>query len=190
VRLEVTEAVLNHISGSRGGIAGVYQRHDWAAEKRAGLDDRGPTVARPSNTAVTCVRSASLTQIHKMLAIRPVLVEGGLAQCVGFGACGAHMWFNLLAARGDEDAQKARHHRAGNHHHTDRKGAKDGTGMEAYPRALIRLRRIGEQFQKSEQQGGASRRKVLDEAESTDSRRTREREDRRSKGFFRRLFGG
>jgi hypothetical protein len=38
VRLEVTEAVLNHISGCRGGIAGVYQRHDWAAEKRAALD--------------------------------------------------------------------------------------------------------------------------------------------------------
>jgi integrase len=38
VRLEVTEAILNHISGSRGGIAGVYQRHDWAVEKRAALD--------------------------------------------------------------------------------------------------------------------------------------------------------
>jgi integrase len=38
VRLEVTEAVLNHISGSRGGIAGVYQRHDWDPEKRAALD--------------------------------------------------------------------------------------------------------------------------------------------------------
>jgi integrase len=38
VRLEVTEAVLNHISGSRGGIAGIYQRHDWATEKRAALD--------------------------------------------------------------------------------------------------------------------------------------------------------
>jgi integrase len=38
VRLEVTEAVLNHISGSRGGIAGVYQRQDWAAEKRTALD--------------------------------------------------------------------------------------------------------------------------------------------------------
>jgi len=37
-RLEVTEAILNHISGSRGGIAGVYQRHDWADEKRAALD--------------------------------------------------------------------------------------------------------------------------------------------------------
>jgi hypothetical protein len=34
----VTEAVLNHIRGSRGGMAGVYQRHDWAAEKRAALD--------------------------------------------------------------------------------------------------------------------------------------------------------
>jgi hypothetical protein len=30
--------VLNHISGSRGGIAGVYQRHDWASEKRTALD--------------------------------------------------------------------------------------------------------------------------------------------------------
>lgn len=37
VRFEVTEAVLNHISGSRGGIAGVYQRYDWAAEKRQAL---------------------------------------------------------------------------------------------------------------------------------------------------------
>jgi hypothetical protein len=38
VRLEVTEAVLNHVSGSRAGVVGVYQRHDWAAEKRAALD--------------------------------------------------------------------------------------------------------------------------------------------------------
>jgi len=37
VRLEVTEAVLNHTSGSRAGIVGVYQRHDWAAEKRDAL---------------------------------------------------------------------------------------------------------------------------------------------------------
>jgi integrase len=44
VRLEVTEAVLNHISGSRSGIAGVYQRHDWAAEKRAALEAWGAHV--------------------------------------------------------------------------------------------------------------------------------------------------
>jgi integrase len=38
VRLEVTEAVLNHISGSRAGIVGIYQRHEWATEKRQALD--------------------------------------------------------------------------------------------------------------------------------------------------------
>jgi integrase len=38
VRLEVTEAVLNHVSGSRAGIVGIYQRHEWASEKRAALN--------------------------------------------------------------------------------------------------------------------------------------------------------
>jgi integrase len=38
VRLEVTEACLNHTSGSRRGIVGVYQRHNWADEKRQALD--------------------------------------------------------------------------------------------------------------------------------------------------------
>lgn len=38
VRFEVTEAVLNHVSGSRGGIAGVYQRHDWRVEKAEALN--------------------------------------------------------------------------------------------------------------------------------------------------------
>ncbi|MGC1271571.1 MAG: tyrosine-type recombinase/integrase [Croceibacterium sp.] len=38
IRLEVVEAVLNHISGSRAGIVGVYQRHDFASEKRDALE--------------------------------------------------------------------------------------------------------------------------------------------------------
>ena len=37
IRLEVTEAALNHLSGSRAGIVAVYQQHDWAAEKRDAL---------------------------------------------------------------------------------------------------------------------------------------------------------
>lgn len=38
IRFEVTEAVLNHVSGaSRSGVAAVYQRHNWADEKRAAL---------------------------------------------------------------------------------------------------------------------------------------------------------
>lgn len=38
VRFEVVEAILNHVSGARSGVAGVYQRHDWKDEKRAALD--------------------------------------------------------------------------------------------------------------------------------------------------------
>ena len=34
VRFEVTEAMLNHVSGAKSGVAGIYQRYDWAAEKR------------------------------------------------------------------------------------------------------------------------------------------------------------
>jgi len=44
VRLEVTEAVLNHVSGSRGGITGIYQRYTWDAEKRAALNAWGAHV--------------------------------------------------------------------------------------------------------------------------------------------------
>jgi integrase len=38
IRLEVTEAALNHISGSRGGIVGIYQRFNYVEERRAALD--------------------------------------------------------------------------------------------------------------------------------------------------------
>ncbi len=38
VRFEVTEALLNHISGSKGGVAGVYQRHDWSHEKAVAME--------------------------------------------------------------------------------------------------------------------------------------------------------
>jgi integrase len=38
VRFEVTEAVLNHVGGSRAGVAGIYQRHDWKEEKREALN--------------------------------------------------------------------------------------------------------------------------------------------------------
>ena len=41
VRFEVTEAVLNHVSGARSGVAGVYQRYNWNAEKRAALNGWG-----------------------------------------------------------------------------------------------------------------------------------------------------
>ena len=38
VQLPTVEKILNHISGSFGGVKGVYQHHDFADEKRSALD--------------------------------------------------------------------------------------------------------------------------------------------------------
>src|SRR5262245_17745697 len=38
VNLQVIEAILGHVSGSRAGIVGVYQRYGFDAEKREGLE--------------------------------------------------------------------------------------------------------------------------------------------------------
>jgi integrase len=59
VRLEVTEAVLNHTSGSRAGIVGVYQRHEYAEEKRAALD----AWARRLEAIVTGAAAANVIEL-------------------------------------------------------------------------------------------------------------------------------
>jgi integrase len=41
VDLHVVEKCLNHVSGSFAGIVGVYQRHDFAGERRAAMDTWG-----------------------------------------------------------------------------------------------------------------------------------------------------
>jgi integrase len=61
VRLEVTEAVLNHTSGSRAGIVGVYQRHDWADEKRDALQ----RWADHLDTLVTAGKPAKVIPIRR-----------------------------------------------------------------------------------------------------------------------------
>jgi len=38
IRFEVIEAILNHVSITQAGVAGVYMRHDWADEKREALE--------------------------------------------------------------------------------------------------------------------------------------------------------
>jgi integrase len=52
-RFEVTEAVLNHVSGSRSGVAGIYQQHDWKEEKRTALDSWARQVAAILKPAAT-----------------------------------------------------------------------------------------------------------------------------------------
>jgi hypothetical protein len=45
VSLPVIEKCLNHVSGSFAGVAGIYQRHDFAGEKRAALEKWSEHVA-------------------------------------------------------------------------------------------------------------------------------------------------
>jgi integrase len=64
VRLEVTEAVLGHVAGSRAGIVGVYQVHDWADEKRSALNAWGAHIeeideGRAQEGNVTPIRARS-----------------------------------------------------------------------------------------------------------------------------------
>jgi integrase len=61
VKLEVTEAVLNHVSGSRAGIVGVYQRHEYANEKRAALD----AWARRLDAIVNGVAASNVVELAK-----------------------------------------------------------------------------------------------------------------------------
>ena len=42
--MSVDEEILGHSGGSRGGIVGIYQRHDYADEKRAALEAWGAHV--------------------------------------------------------------------------------------------------------------------------------------------------
>jgi integrase len=49
ISLPVVEKILNHISGSFGGVAGVYQRHSFSVEKREALDRWAAHVAVITN---------------------------------------------------------------------------------------------------------------------------------------------
>jgi hypothetical protein len=46
VQPHIIEAVLNHVSGHRAGVHGIYNRSTYAAEKRAALDLWGAHVER------------------------------------------------------------------------------------------------------------------------------------------------
>lgn len=58
IRLEVTEAVLNHVSGSRAGVTGVYQRHTWDKEKWEALEAWGRHVVALAQPNVKAFRAA------------------------------------------------------------------------------------------------------------------------------------
>jgi integrase len=62
VQPHVIEAILNHVSGHKAGVAGVYNRSTYAAEKRAALDLWGAhvqtLVAKASGANITMFKRA------------------------------------------------------------------------------------------------------------------------------------
>jgi len=62
VNLPVIERVLNHVSGSFAGIVGVYQRHDFADEKRAALERWAAHLAKVVAAPIGLSAEAALQQ--------------------------------------------------------------------------------------------------------------------------------
>jgi integrase len=71
VKLEVTEAVLHHISGSRGGLVGVYQVYDYRNEKKDAVAAWGRHVAglisgKGDETNVVPLAAARAEQVARL----------------------------------------------------------------------------------------------------------------------------
>ena len=81
VGLQVIESVLGHVSGSRAGIVGVYQRHQFAAEKRQALEAWAREVARITSGKVhvasaTLAGSGSLAAPATLTALAGATLRG------------------------------------------------------------------------------------------------------------------
>lgn len=61
VQLPVVEKLLNHTSGSFRGVAGVYQRHDFAAEQRAAVE----TWARHVESLMSGAPSGNVVKLER-----------------------------------------------------------------------------------------------------------------------------
>ena len=62
----VIEAALNHVSGHKGGVAGIYNRSTYAAEKRAALNEWATylqvEIAKASGANVTALKQRKAKQ--------------------------------------------------------------------------------------------------------------------------------
>ena len=60
VQPHIIEAVLNHVSGHKGGVAGIYNRAAYEPEKRAALD----TLASYIETALAKADGANVRRLR------------------------------------------------------------------------------------------------------------------------------
>ena len=70
VRFEVTEAILNHVSGARSGVAGVYQRHNWDVEKRQAMKAWSDMVCSLVSDPLDLVEKANVVSFDAVAGFR------------------------------------------------------------------------------------------------------------------------
>jgi integrase len=61
VQPHIIEAVINDVSGHKGGVAGIYNRAVYGPEKRAAID----TLASYINTAIAKAKGANMTRLKR-----------------------------------------------------------------------------------------------------------------------------
>jgi hypothetical protein len=81
VGLQVVESVLGHVSGSRAGIVGVYQRHQFEAEKRHALEAWAREIVhisggRVHSASATLAGSGSLVAPASLTAFAGATLSG------------------------------------------------------------------------------------------------------------------
>ena len=66
IQPHVIEAVINHVSGHKAGVAGIYNRSTYAAEKRAALNEWAAylqvEIAKASGANVTALKQRKAKQ--------------------------------------------------------------------------------------------------------------------------------
>lgn len=62
---EVVERVINHISGAQGGLKGIYQRYDYASQRRDALGAWGDAV----ETIVSGAKANNVVAIRQMMKV-------------------------------------------------------------------------------------------------------------------------
>jgi hypothetical protein len=67
ISLQVVEAILGHTAGSRAGVIGIYQRHDYAHEKASALEAWGAHV----KNIVDGGRPAKVLPLHRKVRQHP-----------------------------------------------------------------------------------------------------------------------
>ena len=103
VPMPVTEAILNHTSGSKAGVAGIYAKHDYAEEKRHAMTAWGRFVV---DVVADDVAREAFDTLEDTRPVKAAVHSDadGWARCVAALRNGADAWRAYLVPQTDRQA--------------------------------------------------------------------------------------